>query len=74
MKLELVERPNDEWAYRFIAKNGEILVWSENYASKGNAKKAAITFLDNIQDFLITQESYMVIEKSGETSIVNEII
>jgi len=74
MNLELIERNNDEWSYRFTSKNGEILVWSENYASKSNAKRAAITFLDNIQDFLITQDSYVVVEKNGEKLIVNEII
>jgi uncharacterized protein YegP (UPF0339 family) len=74
MKLELVERLNDQWAYRFTANNGEILVWSENYASKGNAKKAAIIFLDNIQDFLLKQESYVIIDKDGQKSIINEII
>lgn len=74
MVLEIIERKNNEWSYRFKAKNGNILVWSETYSTKGNAKKAATNFLDNIQDFLIKQSMYIEIDKNGNETQINEVI
>lgn len=72
--LEIIERQNNEWSYRFKSKNGNILVWSETYSKKGNAKKAASNFLDSMQDFLLKQTMYIEIDKNNNETKINEVL
>lgn len=73
IKIILSERQNGEWDYRFVAQNGNLLVHSEGYDSKGNAKRAATSFLDSIQTFLLEGNSeYSLIYSDGKEEAINE--
>lgn len=73
MELALFERSNGEWDYRFTAANGNLLVHSEGYSTKGNAKRAAKEFLDSIQTFLLEgNEQHIIYPKDSNPEIINE--
>lgn len=48
IRIEVYERNDEDWAYRIKSKNGQVLLHSEGYSSKGNAKNAMNKFLEDI--------------------------
>lgn len=75
MKIQLTERKNKEWDYRFVASNGNILVVSEGYESKSNAKRAASNFLDSVYDYIRNENTlYEEVDSGGITKVITESI
>lgn len=48
MKIHVRQSKSGSWFYHILGDNGRILATSEQYASKGNAKRAANSLGDRI--------------------------
>lgn len=76
MKIVLRQRNNNEWDYRFVSDNGNVLLVSEGYDNKGNAKRAVKNFLDSIQDYILKDNEFHYVESIEndklKTTLVNE--
>lgn len=40
--------PGREWYWRVMAKNGQVILTSETYSTRSNAKRAANRFMEGI--------------------------
>jgi uncharacterized protein YegP (UPF0339 family) len=50
MVIEYFKGPSGVWFVRILARNGETVLVSEAYASKANAKRAALGLLTRINE------------------------
>lgn len=46
--IEIYKHENNKWGYRIKARNGQILVHSEGYESKGNSKQGVKDLFENL--------------------------
>ena len=56
-RFEIDDTRNDQYMTRFVARNGEIIVWSETYTAKHNAKACAENVRTNIRSATIVDET-----------------
>lgn len=49
-RFEIDDTKNDQFMARFRASNDEIMIWSETYTAKHNAKACADNIRNNIRD------------------------
>lgn len=50
MKIKYKKRENGEYDFRIVGGNGEIILVSEGYSTKGNMKKGIKNFLEGLSD------------------------
>lgn len=62
MTPEIYQDRAGQWRYRFRARNGRILVWSEGYTRKASARRAVENFLYDAAK-LWDKESIDVVER-----------
>ncbi len=56
-RFEIDDTKNDQFMTRFRASNGEIMIWSETYTAKHNAKACAENVRNNIRSAEIVDET-----------------
>lgn len=49
-KIEVFPTDNGQWAFRFVAANGEIVATSETYERPGQAMETAVLVSDGFVD------------------------